>query len=333
MPNPAIRFLIQHPELPSSRVRVLDLISILREHNLDISVETYPVGLPNKIRCFRALRQYDAVVVQKKLPSPGESFLLRKACKQLVYDFDDAVYLHHENQQTRNHFSRRIKFRCITAQAHLVIAGNATLAEAARPQNHNVAILPSAVPVTNIPQRDHATPNPRCVIGWVGGAINLCHLQRLQPILARLHRKHDFELRILCSEPIDMDPVPITFVPWSLAQQHAEIARFDIGVMPLPTGEHANAKCGYKALQYMAAAVPPIVTDTPTNRNIVAHQTEGFVASTDPAFEQYLETLITNPQLRRKMGQAARQKAKTHYSREVIAQQLAQLVSAPQSHG
>ena len=326
MPKTKILFLIQHPDLPSSRVRVLDLLPVLCKENLETTVEIYPVGFRNKIKCFRKLRNWDAVVIQKKLPSPLESLLLRLASKRLLYDFDDAVYRHHETSGKRNHAARAIKCKAITACAHEVIAGNETLARAVRPHGRNIHIIPSAVAVENIPQHDYAITNPSCVIGWVGGPINLSHLQLLQPILARLHKKYDITLSVLCSEPIDMHPVPTHFVPWTLATQAAEIARFDIGVMPLPEGDHANGKCGYKALQYMASSVPPIVTATPTNKKIITHETEGLVPTNWQEFEKHLETLILNPQLRRQMGLAARRKVETHYSLKVIGHQLAQIL-------
>lgn len=329
MHEPKILFLIQHPDLPSSRVRVLDLVPTLREQRLDITVETYPSGLRNKIHCFRKLRNWDAVVLQKKLSSPIESLFLRLCSRRLLYDFDDAVYRHHETAGKRNHFSRALKFKTIARLAHQIIAGNETLAQAVRPYNRHVSIIPSAVPIAGIPQHDYSSTAQSCVIGWVGGAINLSQLQLLQPVLANLHQRHDLEFRVLCSESIDMHPVPTTFIPWDLATQAKEIAQFDIGVMPLPEGEHANGKCGFKALQYMAAAVPPVVSDTPVNRQIIAHEREGFVANNWQAFEQYLETLITQPALRRQLGHAARKKVETSYSLPVVGQKLADILLHP----
>ena len=326
MRKPSVLFLIQHPDLPSSRVRVLNLLPTLAAHGLEVEVQSYPSGLVNKARQFRHLRQWDAVVVQKKLPSPGESLLLRIASKRLLYDMDDAVYLHHESAGSRNHFSRWIKCNTIASMSHLIIAGNQTLADAVRRYNQNICIVPSAVPTSDMPQHDYTSRAKSCTIGWVGGAINLPHLALLRPVLNRLHQKHDITLHIISSESIDMGSVPTTFIPWSLETQAAHIARFDIGVMPLPPSAHAAGKCGYKALQYMAASVPPVVTDTLCNRQIIAHHTDGFVADTWETFEQYLETLITQPELRRKMGIAARQKVESNYSLEVVGQQLAQIL-------
>ncbi len=336
MRKPNVLFLIQHPDLPSSRVRVLDLLPALEANGIQPQVEPYPSGMARKARLVRSLSTWDAVVVQKKLPSPAESRLLRMASKRLVYDLDDAVYQHHESVQGRSNFSRQRKFEAIARQAHLVLAGNQTLADAVRPYNDNIAIIPSAVPVLHIPQHDHTQPHTRCIIGWVGGCINLTQLALLRPVLADLHARHKIELRILSSEPIDMSPTPTTFIPWSLEKQTQEIAHFDIGVMPLPPSAHASAKCGYKALQYMAACVPPVVSDTPCNRKIVDHAHEGFVAESWRTFAQHLETLIQNPALRHQFGHAARRKVVAHYSIETVGQQVAaalhHLVRQPHAH-
>ena len=93
--------------------------------------------------------------------------------------------------------------------------------------------------------------------------------------------------------------------------------------MPLPLNRHSEGKCGYKALQYMAAAVPPVVSDVGVNSDIVVHGKEGFVAKTDEEFYEALRRLIEDRSLRREMGTRARQKAESLYSIEVVGKQLA----------
>lgn len=115
----------------------------------------------------------------------------------------------------------------------------------------------------------------------------------------------------------------INFIPWKLETQEWEIAQFDIGVMPLPDNKWTQGKCGYKALQYMAAAVPPVVMDVGANRDIVEHGKEGLVVSSIADFHKAMETLITNKGMRREMGLNARLRVENTFSVHVIAKQLA----------
>ncbi len=123
-----------------------------------------------------------------------------------------------------------------------------------------------------------------------------------------------------------MDGVDVKFIPWRLDTQEAEIARFDIGIMPLPKTKWAEGKCGYKALQYMAQAVPPVVSDVGINSEIVEHGKEGFVARDLEDFYKYLKLLIENKELRRQMGLSARQKVERYYSVKVVSEMLADVL-------
>ncbi|MCX7793363.1 MAG: glycosyltransferase family 4 protein [Thermodesulfovibrionales bacterium] len=312
--------------MPSSRVRVLNLLPELRKRGINCDVLPYPKGFTGKIRMFRILSRYEAIFLQKKLPTPLESIILKKLSPLLIFDFDDAIYLKHDSSENLVSRSRMSKFKAIARKSDLIIAGNRILAEEAKRFNKNVVVIPSAVEIRDIPQKDYKSENERVIIGWVGGAINLIHLKLVEPVLKKLSEEYSIELRIICSESLYMEGVKIKFIPWRLDTQEAEIAKFDIGIMPLPKTRHSEGKCGYKALQYMAAAVPPVVSDVGINSEIVEHGSEGFVAKDLDDFYKYLRLLIENKELRKKMGLSARQKVEKHYSIAVVSEILSDVL-------
>lgn len=321
-----ILFLIQDYDMPSSRVRVLNILPELKKKGINYDVISYPKRLVDKIKIFRILKKYDVVFLQKKLPVIFDSMILNRFSRILVFDFDDAIYLRHDSSENIKSGSRYLKFRAIVKRAGLIIAGNRFLAQEAIRFNKNVVIIPSAVETRNIPQKDYNRENEKIIIGWVGGAINLSHLKIIEPVLRKISKDFNIELRILSSESLYMEGVEIKFIPWRLETQEAEIAKFDIGIMPLPKTRHSEGKCGYKALQYMAAAVPPVVSDVGVNSEIVEHEREGFVAKDMDDFYKYLKLLIENKNLRMEMGLRARQKVERYYSIPVIAEMLFQVL-------
>jgi len=318
-----ILFLVRKKELPSSRVRVLNLIPELARAGINSEVILYPRSLFKKLSLILKLRQYDIVFIQKKLPSPADLFMLKTGARKLAYDFDDAVYCSIDAEEEKIRSSRAEKFKKMIYAADLVIAGNGLLAEQALPYNGNVTVVPSGVRSDGVPVKKHKVPSGKTVIGWVGTSANLSYLQMLVPALRRLAAEVPVELKVLSSEPPRMPGVPLAFVPWSLEGQEEEIATFDIGVMPLPATDHAAGKCGYKALQYMAAQVPPVVSDVGVNSEIVEHGQEGLVAKNIDGFYAALKYLIENPEDRRMMGSRARQKVERLYSIQVVGGQLA----------
>jgi glycosyltransferase involved in cell wall biosynthesis len=318
-----VLFLIRAHEVASSRVRVLNLLPELHAHGLQTRVVEHPNSWRERLVLLPECRRADVVVIQKTLMSPLFLRLLRLASRRLVYDFDDAVYYSSKNTPSR---SRMRKFATTVRQVELVIAGNDQLAKQARQFNRNIVVLPSAVETRGVPTRDSSCNDDRTIIGWVGGRYTLPHLLQAAPVLARLAARYPIELRILSSEGIDMPGVNTRFIPWQLETQNAEIAQFDIGIMPLPDTPHTRGKCGYKALQYMAAAVVPVVSNVGTNAQVFKNGEEGLATNNDEEMLQALTTLIEDPELRRTMGLRARGRVEQDYAVEVIGSRLAGII-------
>ncbi|UCG79033.1 MAG: methyltransferase domain-containing protein [Nitrospirota bacterium] len=215
----------------------------------------------------------------------------------------------------------------IVRHADIVIAGNKILAEHAREFNPNVFVIPSAVETRNVPVKSFMGEDNITVIGWVGGSVNLHHLEMLSPVLKRLSEEFKIEVRIICDRGIDLPGVDVKFIPWSLDNQEEEIAKFDIGVMPLPDNKHSEGKCGYKALQYMAASVPPVVSDVGTNADIVGDGEEGIVVSDIEEFYDAIKVLINDLQKRKQMGIAARKRVESEYSVQKVGSKLAGIIT------
>jgi glycosyltransferase involved in cell wall biosynthesis len=323
-----ILFIIQQRDMPSSRVRILNLVPKLEENGISCTVKEYPRTLKGKLALFIQARSFDAVLLQKKLPSPVDVILLKRFSRKLLFDFDDAIHLHHDSEERENSRSREVKARAILSRADLVIAGNRILQEYARRYNANVEVVPSCVDSTACPTREHRAANGPLVIGWVGGRINLAHLQLMGNALRRLSERHDLVVHVVCDRTLELPGVTVKHIPWSLETQHREICRFDIGIMPLPPSKHAEGKCGYKALQCMAAGVPVVVSDVGINRDIVTDGQEGFVVPDEEGFEQALDQLIRSLELRAAMGARARKKIEEGYSIEYGSHRLAACIKS-----
>lgn len=321
-----VLFLIQDEQMPSSRIRVLNLLLELRKEGINTDYIKYPKKFFKKLSLIRMCKKYDVVYVQKKLLSPPDTTVLRRFSRRLIFDFDDAIYYRHDAQEVLESKSRYLKFRYLVKNVDLVIAGNRILSDYAGQFNKNIIVIPSAVETRNIPEKDYESSNDKVIIGWVGGGVNLIHIKLLSPVLQRLSREYNIQLRILSNNTIIIPSVEVKYIPWQLETQEKEIAAFDIGVMPLPKNKHTEGKCGYKALQYMAAAVPPIVSDVGINRDIVEHGKEGLVVSSADGFYNAIRTLIHDKNQRKEMGWNARKKAEKNFSVEVVGKQLSDVL-------
>jgi len=182
-------------------------------------------------------------------------------------------------------------------------------------------VIPSAVPATTVPVKDHATRSrPR--IGWVGTKGNLCYLAELSPVLHKLTQEIDFELVVLSNGSFACERVNVVNKPWRLNDQEQEIDRFDVGVMPLAVTSWTRSKCGYKALQYMAAGVPAVCSDVGANALMIHNGTNGYKPTTVQAFYAPLKRLLADARHRQCLGIAARQTVLDSYSLEAVARKL-----------
>ncbi len=71
-----VLFLIQGEDMPSSRVRVLNLLDKLKDKSYDIFCRQYPKSTSDKLKLFTSLKNYDIVFLQKKAPFHSRFFFL-----------------------------------------------------------------------------------------------------------------------------------------------------------------------------------------------------------------------------------------------------------------
>lgn len=323
-----ILFLIQSETMPSSRVRVLDLLAKLQKKNFEITCIKYPKKFSEKMLFFRSLGHFDAVYLQKRLISPVDSFIIGRLSRKFIYDFDDAVYLRHESHKKKKpSFSSMIKFKSILKNTDTVVAGNRVLADFAAKFTGSVEIIPSTVETDNIPVRDYSSKNEKFIVGWVGGNINLSQLQLLAAVLKRLSGEIPLELRVISGEAPDIPGVDVVFIPWAKDTQETEIAKFDAGLMPLPDSPHARGKCAFKAIQYMASGVVPVVSDVGINAEVVQDGRCGLVAENIDDFYNKIKFLYENPEKRAEMGKRARERIVNNYSVDNAVKMMENLLS------
>ena len=114
-------------------------------------------------------------------------------------------------------------------------------------------------------------------------------------------------------------------IAWSEDTEVDAIQSMDIGVMPLPDTPWARGKCGYKLIQYMACGLPVVASPVGVNKEILEHGVNGFLAESDAEWRTAIEALISDPDLRRRMGAAGRKKVENEYSLQVWGPRVANL--------
>jgi len=276
---------------------------------------------------------YDLLFVYREAFPIGppwlERLLARPGCPPIVYDFDDAVFLPNTSEANRviSFLKYPHKVDTIVEKSAMVIAGNDYLAGYARRHNGRVTVIPTCVDTDQFVPRSSAPSDShdrRLVFGWIGSQTTASYLEALGPVLTRVNRARPFELRVAgAGRDLRFDGVTVSNVTWSLSDEVALFNTCDVGVYPLTDDEWAKGKCGFKAIQFMACGVPVVASAVGVNREIIDDGVNGFLASSEDEWVEKLTRLADDPALRRRMGDAGRQRIEERYSLRVNAPRMA----------
>ena len=96
--------------------------------------------------------------------------------------------------------------------------------------------------------------------------------------------------------------------------------------MPLTDDEWTHGKCAFKLLQYMAAALPCVGSAVGANLEVVVEGQTGFLAADPAAWASGLGTLLADPARAATMGQAGRERVRSHYDTRVVSSRAADLL-------
>ncbi|MBO0735215.1 MAG: glycosyltransferase family 4 protein [Alphaproteobacteria bacterium] len=305
-------------------------------------LRSYAVRLAALLRT----RRYDLVWIEKEvlpwLPAWIELLFLKAAGTKFVVDYDDAIF--HAYDRHRNRFVRKLlgsKIDRIMAAADAVTVGNSYLGLRAKSAGaRHVGALPTVV---DLRRYSLCRPGPVSgerpfTLGWIGTPVTSPYLELLRPALAELGSRLPFRFVLVGAPAGALNGIPVERVAWSAQTEAAELARCDVGVMPLPDLPWERGKCGYKLIQYMASSLPVVASPVGVNREIVIPGETGFLAAADAEWVSSLLRLAQEPELRQRMGTAGRRRVKEHYSLEVGAPKLIELLynvcgSSPRRRG
>ena len=136
----------------------------------------------------------------------------------------------------------------------------------------------------------------------------------LVPVLQKLEKQFHFTFLIISNQPPDLPLKSIEFLPWNKETEIEDLLKIDIGVMPLSDDRWSKGKCGFKALQYLSLNIPALVSPVGVNSRIVRHGENGFLCATEDEWYGHLKRLLTDTDLRQRLGRQGRKDIILNYS-------------------
>jgi glycosyltransferase involved in cell wall biosynthesis len=347
----ALFFLLDGQTNASSRHRVLQYLPYLRRHGIEPSVsrpvpETlyrrvmenghrgatlrsvyYATFLAKRTADVLRADRFNVAVIQRDLFPFGPPLLERLLAHRnwhLVYDTDDATYLRpaftpNTPFQRLRRFDKVVQ---VVTRARWVSAATEPIAAWARRYNPNVSIVPMAVDLAEYDRvRRHSRATHPLVLGWAGTAGGVRYLNALAPVLRDLASKHELVVSAISGgyRQVCLPGVPLDARPWRAESAVADMADFDIGLVPLDDSPFERAKFPFKLLQYLALGVPAVCAGVGIAASVIRDGENGRLARSLDEWRQALEALIQDDALRRRLAGAGRETVAATYTVDRVA--------------
>jgi glycosyltransferase involved in cell wall biosynthesis len=255
------------------------------------------------------------VILQRYLLPPWQLALLRRHAGRLLFDFDDAVF-HRDSYSPRGIHDdrRRSRFTATVRACDAVVAGNVYLAEeAVRAGARRVHVIPTCVDPSHYTPRLAGSGDGRTLV-WIGSSSTLRGVEADAALLGDLARHvPGLRLKVICDRFPRLPDLPVLPCPWSEATEAGDLEQSAIGISSIPDDPWSRGKCGLKVLQYMAAGLPVVANPVGVQTEMVRHGQTGFLAATREQWRQAIRDLVSDADLRHRMGTAGRRRVETRY--------------------
>jgi glycosyltransferase involved in cell wall biosynthesis len=261
------------------------------------------------------LESWDIIFIQR-------SFITESALRRLknktpvIFDFDDAIYLTDQLSTNKQKSEIMVKY------ADEIIISTEYLNDFCSLFNRKGIVIPSPVETERIKPLNKGLRTV-LTIGWIGSSWTTDYLKVVEPALIKLSKEASFNFLIIGGRP-DFRINNINFISkkWSYEEENSHISEMDIGIMPLPDNEFTRAKGGYKLYLYMSGGIPCVASPVGVNKTIIRNGENGYLAESEDEWVEALKKLLTDPQLRAKLGQTGRSDALKYYDKTICFEKL-----------
>jgi len=270
------------------------------------------------------LNKYDFVFMHREAMQFGppifEFILCKVFKKKVLYDFDDAIWLkNHSDSNALLSFTKwYTKVNSICGWVTSIQCGNQYLANYAKQFNSNVNIVPTSIDTIKKHNRIIDYDRETITIGWTGSHSTMHYLDFIVPIIKLLEEKYTIQFLVISDRNPAYELTSLQYCKWNKESEIDDLAKIDIGIMPLKNNEWAEGKCAFKGLQYMSLGISTVMSPVGMNNQLIQHGENGFLAESEEEWLENLSLLIENKQLRKKIGLAGNQTIQNQYSVEAL---------------
>jgi len=275
----------------------------------------------HRLKDIKTAKNCDIVFIYREAFMLGTTYFEKRLAKlnvPLVFDFDDSIWLNDTSEGNQNlaWLKKPQKTAEICKLCNLVMVGNEYLANHAKKHNPNIKIIPTTINTDYHKSKNNKTNSDSICIGWTGTTTTLKHYYTAIPVLKKIKEKYGTKVyfKVIVNSKEWTQELDVKLVNWTKECEIEDLCEFDIGIMPLPDDEWSKGKCGFKGLQCMALGIPVVMSPVGVNTDIINNGVNGYLAEKDDVWFDKLCQLIELPELRKTIGDRAKETVEEKYS-------------------
>jgi glycosyltransferase involved in cell wall biosynthesis len=284
-------------------------------------------GYVDRVRLVREIDDYDAVFVYREAALFGPAFLERMVArrKPIIYQLDDPLFIPYKSPA--NGLLSYLKFfgkvKEVIRMSSAVIVNSTPIRQFAEQFNDNVWQIPSVVDLDKFTYNENDQCRKPLNVGWSGSSTTIKNIKMIERPLQRISDSGVCDINLIGSDDFRLSGVNHHANKWNGETEVDDLRRIQIGLAPLPDDNPWNPyKFIMKTAQYMSLGIVPVGTPMASNTEVIRHGENGFLASTDDEWVEYISTLAHDSELRRSMSREAALDASSKYSLQANSEKI-----------
>lgn len=259
MTRPLLTFLYQPDQADRARIRYSPLLPYFERAQGGAELLPFPTSQGSRRRLLRDGPANRILVLPAHLYSEPTLAMMRRSCKGLILDLDDAVFSRPwDTGIARPSKTREARFHMTLEAQDAIVTAGPYLRKYLLSKHNDLFVRLILNPIES-----EAELSPKAVNGsdfqllWIGSRSTLGYLEAILPSLNRFAEEHPGTLLTVVSDafPQAQESLTVENVAWSVEAQALALRNATVGLMPLDEHPWSLGKSGYKVLQYMNAGL------------------------------------------------------------------------------
>lgn len=284
-------------------------------------------GYYERILLTTRLEDFDAVFIYREAALIGPALIERLIArrKPIIYQLDDPLFVPYRSPA--NGLLSYLKFfgkvKEIIKMSTAVLVNSTPIRQFAEQHNKNIWQVPSVVDLDKFTYDPSDQDRKPVTVGWSGSPTTIKNIKMIERPLRKLSEMGTCEISLIGSNDFGLNGVRHQANKWNGETEVDDLRRIQIGIVPLPDDNPWNPyKFIMKTAQYMSLGIVPVGTPMASNTEVIRHGENGFLASTDDEWVEYISTLVSDVEMRKRMSRESARDAADKYSLQANADKI-----------